>query len=87
MTITKIRCIQCGKIIDGEPYAMGGIPEAPGFEAFCSKGCFVDNVDGVSPEEDHIPGEECGRWSNGRLGQQCSKAGSEECDFECPYSR
>jgi hypothetical protein len=32
-----------------------------------------------------MPGEECGRWSNGRLGQYCAKAGSEECDFECPY--
>jgi hypothetical protein len=30
-------------------------------------------------------GEECGRWANGRLGKYCSKAGSEECDFECPY--
>lgn len=30
-------------------------------------------------------GEECGRWSNGRLTKYCSKAGSEECDFECPY--
>lgn len=31
------------------------------------------------------PGEECGRWRNGRLSQYCLKAGSEECDFECPY--
>lgn len=30
-------------------------------------------------------GEECGRWLNGRLSGSCSKAGSEECDFECPY--
>lgn len=30
-------------------------------------------------------GEECGRWDNGRLTRHCSKAGSEECDFECPY--
>ena len=26
------------------------------------------------------PGEECGRWINGRLGRYCTKAGSEECD-------
>lgn len=32
-------------------------------------------------------GEECGRWRNGRLTSQCMKAGSEECDFECPYNR
>lgn len=30
-------------------------------------------------------GEECGRWSNGRLLRYCAKAGTEECDFECPY--
>jgi hypothetical protein len=34
--------------------------------------------------ECHV-GEECGRWRNGRLSPSCSKAGSEECDFECPY--
>lgn len=28
--------------------------------------------------------EECGRWNNGRLSHQCRKAGSEECDWECP---
>jgi hypothetical protein len=38
-------------------------------------------------EDDYDPGEECGRWINGRLGQYCTKAGSEECDWECPYSR
>lgn len=31
------------------------------------------------------PGEECGRWMNGALGKWCSKAGTEECDFECPH--
>jgi hypothetical protein len=31
------------------------------------------------------PGEECGRWSNGRLTRWCSKAGTEECDFGCPH--
>lgn len=30
-------------------------------------------------------GEDCGRWNNGRLTKHCSKAGSEECDFECLY--
>jgi hypothetical protein len=28
--------------------------------------------------------EDCGRWCNGKLMQSCTKAGSEECDFECP---
>ena len=27
------------------------------------------------------------RNAAGRLGRYCSKAGSEECDWECPYSR
>lgn len=36
-------------------------------------------------EDGYDPGEECGRWDNGRLTHSCSKAGSEECDWECPY--
>ncbi len=28
--------------------------------------------------------DECGRWINGRLSTQCRKAGSEECDWDCP---
>jgi hypothetical protein len=44
--------------------------------------------DGELSAED-IAGEECGRWRNGRLAPlgHCTKAGSEECDWECPYSR
>lgn len=34
--------------------------------------------------ECHV-GDECGRWRNGSLSSRCMKAGSEECDFECPY--
>lgn len=30
-------------------------------------------------------GAECGRWRNGQLSASCAKAGSEECDFECPH--
>lgn len=41
----------------------------------------------VEDEDGPEPGEECGRWSNGRLGRHCAKAGSEECGFECPYRR
>ena len=37
--------------------------------------------------EEYDPGAECGRWNNGRLMKQCTKAGSEECDWDCPYSR
>lgn len=45
-----------------------------------------DDVFRDTDEDDGpIPGEECGRWRNGSLGQYCAKAGTEECDFECPY--
>lgn len=36
--------------------------------------------------ECHV-GAECGRWRNGVLSKHCTKAGSEECDFECPFNR
>jgi hypothetical protein len=39
----------------------------------------------LDEEDGPEPGEECGRWSDGHLGQHCAKAGTEECDFECPY--
>lgn len=48
----------------------------------CGGECFADRDDELDGPE---PGEECGRWVNGRLGRYCSKVGSEECDFECPY--
>jgi hypothetical protein len=35
--------------------------------------------------DDENPGAECGRWSNGRLTRHCALAGTEFCDFECPY--
>lgn len=35
-------------------------------------------------DEECDESEECGRWDNGRLSKQCSKAGSEECDWICP---
>ena len=53
-----------------------------------------DDQDGLCPDCGQIAdicecsvGEECGRWRNGRLDKYCTKAGSEECDFECPYNR
>lgn len=36
-------------------------------------------------EDDYDPGDECGRWDNGRLGKLCRLAGTEFCDWECPY--
>lgn len=57
-----------------------------------------DNHDGIEYEPDYCEledeledsfasGDYCGRWVNGRLGKFCSLAGTEECDWECPYSR
>ncbi len=61
-------------------------PPAPAVPA--SDGIDADMFRDDEPEDhDHDPGEECGRWDNGRLTPQCRKAGSEECDWECPYSR
>lgn len=31
------------------------------------------------------PGDECGRWDNAKLMRHCAKAGSEDCEWECPY--
>jgi hypothetical protein len=46
--------------------------------------CF-DPFEDDEPFE-YDPGEDCGRWDNGRLGPHCTMAGTEFCDWECPYS-
>jgi hypothetical protein len=43
------------------------------------------------PDDDEPPEPEdvstnCGRWDNGRLGKWCVLAGTEFCDWDCPYS-
>ena len=45
-----------------------------------------DDEDGDS-SEDEDPYPDCGRWFDPVLGEQCTKAGSEECDWDCPHSR
>lgn len=37
-------------------------------------------------EESYWLGDDCGRWDNGKLRQwkNCSQAGTEFCQFECP---
>lgn len=42
---------------------------------------FDDDEDGAEP------GDECGRWRDGKLApmSRCLKLGTEECDWECPY--
>jgi hypothetical protein len=44
-----------------------------------------DEID-ASTDDDYDPGEECGRWADGRLTNHCVLAGTEWCDWECPYS-
>ena len=46
---------------------------------------YADDLDQDDDEDGGDPGEECGRWINGHLTSSCTKAGSEECEFECPY--
>jgi hypothetical protein len=45
----------------------------------------IEQYDEYDEEDGPEPGEECGRWLEGKLSHSCTKAGSEECDWECPY--
>lgn len=42
-------------------------------------------LDLLDQQREEDPGEDCGRWRNGRLDGYCLLAGTEFCDFECPY--
>jgi hypothetical protein len=43
-----------------------------------------DSDDGPFEDDD---GAECGAWFNGQFDySSCAKAGSEECDWKCPFS-
>ena len=46
---------------------------------------YEDPPDEDEYDDDYDPGEECGRWINSRLTRNCRLAGTEFCDFECPY--
>lgn len=59
-----------------------------GREAMTTREWTQDEIDADQFDDDEDgpePGDECGRWRNGRLARYCTKAGTEECDFECPY--
>lgn len=45
-----------------------------------------DMPDEVDDGEEYDDGDDCGRWINGRLGPSCMLAGTEFCDWECPFS-
>lgn len=57
-------------------------PEHPEKEPNPYRDYFED--DELEDEEDHDDSEDCGRWRNGRLSDQCLLAGTEWCDWECP---
>ena len=48
-------------------------------------GVTQDEFDPFEWQDDEDVGDECGRWDNGKLGLPCSLAGTEFCNFECPY--
>lgn len=77
-------CMMCGKPEPKEGWHTAGCHDGD-MEFFCSAQCFNNSCDySESDDDDRDAGEDCGRWVNGRLSTQCSKAGSEECDWECP---
>lgn len=49
---------------------------------------FEDPEDDGDWEDEYDPGDDCGRWDQnapGGMSKQCRLAGTEFCDFECPY--
>lgn len=42
-----------------------------------------DYYEEIDDGDDFDAGDECGRWDNGPLTQQCRLAGTEFCDWEC----
>lgn len=45
---------------------------------------FGDGPDDDADQDFGFTEEDCGRWTDGRLGVQCRLAGTEDCDWECP---
>lgn len=87
LTDDGLWCLSCGTRVaapdEAEPEECHacGFPDAEKVGQFH---CDFDDDDDELCEFD--AGEECGRWINGRLGQYCTLAGTEQCDWECPYS-
>lgn len=78
-------CMMCGCKEPAGGWHISGCSDGD-VEHFCSDKCFNESCDYHDDADDEINSreEDCGRWVNGRLSLQCSKAGSEECDWECP---
>lgn len=75
-------CQNCKKPEPQEGWYMAGACDGH-LEFFCSAKCLDLDLNSQGDEDIEL-GEDCGRWRNGRLSLQCSKAGSEECDWICP---
>ena len=47
---------------------------------------FIEDDEEDGAEFYDWPGEQCGRWRNGKLTSvyRCMQAGTEFCDFDCP---
>lgn len=90
MSTITLRCVEC--LVEWSCPTASSADEPIVVDAVCDDCGADEDDDGVCPDCDEIHdmcechvGEDCGRWSNGRLTKYCAKAGSEECDFECPY--
>jgi hypothetical protein len=84
MSETRDRCMMCGAAEPAAGWHTAGYSDGD-VELFCSAKCFNDNCDYHDDDDEISDGEaDCGRWSNGRLEHQCSQAGTEWCDWECP---
>jgi len=50
----------------------------------------LDEIDEAAFDDEDDPGQDCGRWdqnAKGGMSHQCRLAGTEFCDWDCPYSR
>lgn len=79
-------CRGCGKTEPEGGWHLAGYSDGE-MEFYCSDACLDDDLNGH--EEEYDPGEECGRWdqnAKGGMSPYCRLAGTEFCDWECPYS-
>lgn len=84
MSETRNVCMMCGGAEPAAGWHVQGCHDGD-VELFCSPKCFNDNCDYHDDDDEDSDREaDCGRWSNGALGHQCSLAGTEWCDWECP---
>jgi hypothetical protein len=77
-------CMMCGCKEPAGGWHISGCSDGD-VEHFCSPKCFNDSCDYHDDEDEDSDREaDCGRWRNGRLVPQCSLAGTEWCDWDCP---